>query len=266
MISDWLKQHSAAEKSFGRALRQHFAEQADRIAEAAENFPGLTPEAVAAIFSADDEHQQLMPLVIRNTGRLMIQGAIDEYEALGQRLSPSKSKVAEEIQAVLQEHLDAVPPRTRDRIRQHLQELAEQDYWRAIQSTVSDDLAGIIRQGIEAGSTPWQIAKAIRDQLGGFEARKRAMVIARTETTGSLNAGHVAAMEDLAEAQLLKGKQWLAIADDDVRQSHLDNDATTVQVAEAFNVGGFDAPHPGHWSLPARERVNCRCVVVGVVL
>lgn len=264
----WAKQVTAAERSFARALRGFFSEQANRIAsKLSENFPAaITPDATAAIFNAEAEHQKLMPLVQRNLGRLMIVGAVDEYEAVGERLSPSKSKLPSDIAEELDGDSEGLPPRTRDRIRLALDELSEQAYWRNIQTNVEADLAGILREGIDENLSHWAISKLIREELGGFEARKRAMRIARTEVAGSMNAGHVAAMEDLADAGLLAGKEWLAISDRDTRPDHLAVSGSVVAVRGNFSLGGFDCPYPGWWGLPAHQRVHCRCTTIGVVL
>ncbi|NOY42725.1 MAG: hypothetical protein GXP26_12930 [Planctomycetes bacterium] len=74
----------------------------------------------------------------------------------------------------------------------------------------------------------------IRDQLGGFAARKRAMKIARTETTGALNAGHEAAREDLYAAGLIVGKKWLTIDDNDVRAEHAALNSSVAAPREDF--------------------------------
>jgi hypothetical protein len=37
----------------------------------------------------------------------------------------------------------------------------------------------------------------------------------------------------------------------------------SIAVRESFIVGGHPAPYPGHWSLPAQERANCRCTHLG---
>ena len=46
----------------------------------------------------------------------------------------------------------------------------------------------------------------IREQLGGFDARKRAKKIARTETTMALNTGHENEREELIASGLVTGK------------------------------------------------------------
>ncbi len=266
----WLKQHSSSEQSFARALRRYFSDQAARIADAVADFGAIGPDQTAAVFRPDDEHGLLLPVVRRNVGGLMIRGATDELEVLDDLRAPEKTPDGPaddpgELDRLLAEELSGVPETTRLRIRSNLEELAEQDYWRQIQDETEADLVGIIRDSIEAGHTPHTMSVAIRDQLGGFEARRRAMKIARTETTGALNAGHLAMMEELDGSGLLAGKKWLAISDRRLRQTHADLNGSVVAVRGDFSVGGSLAPHPGHWSLPARERINCRCVVTSVV-
>ncbi len=34
---------------------------------------------------------------------------------------------------------------------------------------------------------------------------------------------------------------------------------TERQCGGDFSVGGSPAPYPGHWGLPAWQRINCRC-------
>jgi uncharacterized protein with gpF-like domain len=113
-------------------------------------------------------------------------------------------------------------------------------------------LADIIQDGWSQGFSAYKISMQIREQLGGYEARKRAYRIARTETTGAMNAGHVAQMQSLGSA--VQGKRWLAIDDKDLRETHSQANGQTVQGVDAsFNIGGFDAPYPGtsHCRLPS---------------
>ena len=91
----------------------------------------------------------------------------------------------------------------------------------------------------------------IRELLGGFDARKRAKKIARTETTMALNAGHEAEREELIASGLESGKQWLTIGDSEVRAKHAALSGNVVAPREDFSVGGSLARYPGHWSLIA---------------
>src|SRR5690348_14956662 len=88
--AEWLKQHGASERSFARALRAYFGEQAARVAREVADVHGLTPEMVALVFNADAEHAELMPVVRRNVAGLMIAGAQSQLEQL-ERRKPRKS-------------------------------------------------------------------------------------------------------------------------------------------------------------------------------
>jgi hypothetical protein len=258
-LQAWLRQHSAGEQSFARALARYFREQALRIADAWENFPGASPENLAAVFQPESEQEILRPILRRNLGALMVRGAQAELAAFeGRSKAPSASP--EEYAEYFDQQL---PPVTRDGIRAALDDLERQDYWQAIQSETERNLRAIIEQAILDKRSNNATAELIRAEMSGL-ARKRARKIARTETTGALNAGHLAAMQDLGDAGAIAGKEWIAVGDRDVRQTHADASGQRVPVRAPFRIGGYDAPHPGHWSLPARERIHCRCVVLSV--
>lgn len=257
LTAKWLKQHSAAERSFGRALHKYFAEQADRIAKAiGENFPGAlpSPDQLPLIFRADDEHARLMPIVRRNLSGIMIMGARAEQRA-ARHLTGSKAA---------DDALD-LPEITRQGIRRALDELEQQDYWLNIQSETETNLRAIIDQAVDDKLGNYQLGMLIREHLGGFAANKRSQRIARTETTGAMNAGHLAYDEELINEGIVTMKEWSSVLDDDCRESHAALDGTKVPARADFIVGSSPAPHPGHWSLPAKERVNCRCTVLSVL-
>ncbi len=66
-------------------------------------------------------------------------------------------------------------------------------------------------------------------------------------------------MDVLEAAGLPVIKTWTAVGDRDVRDSHAAMDGVQVRGKENFNLGGHLVPYPAHWSLPAQERVRCRC-------
>ncbi len=256
----WLKRHGSAERSFARALQAYFQEQASRIADAGENFPGLTPDAVAAIFQADAEHEILKPIIRRNLSRLMVQGAVDELAAVERRKDAKDASDPEDDFRDQQ-----LPQRTRDAIRAALDELEGQDYWQAIQAETKRNLTSIIEKGIADKLGNYAMGMLLRKELGGMASNKRAQKIARTEVTACLNAGHVASMEELADAGLIAGKQWNAIGDRDVRADHALLQNVVVPPRADFSVGGWAVPYPGHWGLPAEQRINCRCGVFSML-
>jgi hypothetical protein len=62
------------------------------------------------------------------------------------------------------------------------------------------------------------------------------------------------------------GREWLALLDNDTRPDHVDANGQVVGPGELFEVGGEEAPYPGHWSLSVEERVNCRCTILAASL
>ncbi len=260
---NWIKQHGASEKSFARALLSYFSEQADRIGKASENFPSLSPGQTAFIFQPEVEHELLMPIVKRNLAALMLSGAQVELQAVEDRTSSQKQP--DDADDILRQHIEGIPENVTQRIRASLDEMAEQPFWRAIQSETETNLADIIKESIEAGDSPHRMSVRIREQLGGFDARKRAKKIARTETTMALNSGHEAEREELVAEGLVSGKQWLTIGDSDVRAEHAALSGNVVAPRADFSVGSSLAPYPGHWGLPAGQRINCRCTTISVL-
>ena len=107
--------------------------------------------------------------------------------------------------------------------------------------------------------------------MGDDANRHRAAKIARTETTGALNAGHHATRQMLAEQGVVVGSEWLTIGDIDVRGnrpkdefSHVIMHEVKVKIGKDFNVSGEKAPYPGHHSLSAGNRIFCRCLLVSI--
>jgi SPP1 gp7 family putative phage head morphogenesis protein len=153
-----------------------------------------------------------------------------------------------------------LPEHVRKAIEKSLEDLARRDFWLDIQKLTNESLGNILKVGIEEGLNGEQLAKRINQALGG-QAKWRARAIARTETTNLYNSGHEAVFQTLGEDDLIIGKQWMTIIDDRTRPSHAKIDGEIVKPNEDFSIG---APYPGHPSLDAADRVNCRCTVISV--
>lgn len=130
----------------------------------------------------------------------------------------------------------------------------------------SDTTKGMIRaailQGEVNGKNRREIAKEIVKAAGGAVARRRAAVIAATETHSAANyaqreAGKVAAGDDSVE--------WVSAEDGRVRPTHSAADGQVIRDGEKFVVGDSRADYPGDPTLPAKERVRCRCTTAFVV-
>lgn len=97
-----------------------------------------------------------------------------------------------------------------------------------------------------------QAVRALDDDASTW--RRRATLIARTETTGAWNAGNLQA--GLVEGQQVK--MWLALSDDRTRDTHLEAAGQCVPIDGTFRVGDADMLAPGVAG-PVEEVANCRC-------
>lgn len=130
---------------------------------------------------------------------------------------------------------------------------------------LSNDLA----KGIEAGEGWFDLSVRVRGYLdqtaeGGFEALyDRAVRIARTETTGAVNASTLEAAR--LEAELLGielHKVWVSTMDPRTRPEHFAADGQRVPLDGEFEIGDARLAFPGDPNGPASQVVNCRCALV----
>lgn len=178
--------------------------------------------------------------------------------------------------------LIAIPPDAKAAMTDGIAETMGKDYWMAWEDTTRASVFQTITTGMDAHLNLLQIADAM-DDAWAFDY-KRAMLVARTECTGSLNAAHNAISHKLTEdpKSIVNGKEWLSIIDNDTRPAHraangqrvlkLSNGAWVVQDAEGNQIGTGDtfilgderARYPGDPNLSAANRCHCRCTQASV--
>jgi len=123
---------------------------------------------------------------------------------------------------------------------------------------IKETTINLIYQQIDDGlSKDWtmkEFQQAIID-TGVFSA-ERALRISRTVSTGACNHGQFVG----AQYSGAQYKIWSSAGFGE-RKSHREMDNTTIPINDYFNVDGSRAMYPGDNSLPAKERINCRCVL-----
>lgn len=139
-----------------------------------------------------------------------------------------------------------------------------QDYWQRINQTTRDDILGTLWRAIEDGLSIRDIATRIMEQHGAAYSRARAMLVARSEMTGAMSAGHVEAIrEAYADIPGIEpAKEWLSILGATTRPEHADADGQQVPLDDDFTVGGEACAHPGDVRLSAAMRCNCACAII----
>lgn len=112
--------------------------------------------------------------------------------------------------------------------------------------------------GLEAGEGIPKIVDRLKD-LPQFD-RVRAR---RTAITEILAANSRSQWEAYTQSPAVTGKTWKHSGSKAInpRKAHVQLSGTTIPVDEKFDVNGYPADHPRDKDLPAKERVECHCVM-----
>lgn len=135
-------------------------------------------------------------------------------------------------------------------------------------------IAAAVAEGAGLGESIPELAKRVSRVLSVTETEQwpnRAVVVARTETLGAMNAGRSDAFD--AVATDIGGdfeQMWLATDDSRTRKSHRDADGQRVPLGTPFTIGadpdlgldGVQMMRPGDPSAPAHEVIQCRCTTL----
>ena len=117
-------------------------------------------------------------------------------------------------------------------------------------------LSKLIGNAITNGETITDLAKRIMASDSAIFGERRAYMIARTEV---LSASSYANRQGAKAVGVPMDKKWIASSDKRTRDSHEKANGQTVDIDEYYTVGHAKAMYPGDPSLPAKERIDCRC-------
>jgi hypothetical protein len=136
---------------------------------------------------------------------------------------------------------------------------------REVTDTTKDIIRQVTLQALDEGLSMQDTAKRLREVWPDVSTI-RATRIARTEVaTAASYAGKEAAETFQAEAQIDVLKKWLATPDERTRETHVEAGAQpAIPMSESFVVGGYPCEAPLDITLPAHEKINCRCAVMYV--
>ena len=152
-------------------------------------------------------------------------------------------------------------------IMRELKNSFSQEYWGTISDTTKDDVITYLMQGIERG---WSIDKMASKMAEVFQgtgtyqyARMRARRIAITEVGNALNGARKEStaiiQQEIPQAGIRQ--MWMSILSDTTRDTHANLDGVPEDENGMWNLAGINIPWPAHYTLPAKERCNCRCTI-----
>lgn len=256
----WAKQHRQRERVYASELRNVLVEVGQDIARKIRD----DSDKMRALNSYDfsfllDRIKQVSESNIVETA---LTGAVTEWELSTPRRRDGE--VETDRMPVAWKAAGGLPDEISSAVARYTRDVLKQEYWTDLVTNLRASIAAAIQVGIERGDSGDQVADRVGRLLGNNGASIRSYRIARTETTGALNAGHAATRDRLAALGFIKSKQWLSILDSDTRPDHHKANGQTVDPNENFEVGGEPCDHPGDFTLSAAQRVNCRCHVISI--
>lgn len=277
-VKVWLKQHGEHERSLADDLEKLFAEQREdvvhRLVELLGDDKAARPKPQEGlselIFNPDEWEERFVEVCRPHLERSMLAGAAGVLSQVKSgKAAPSVDDLRVQLTSAVQGAIDT-----------ELETILTRPYWPEIQATTRAQLAATLSEGVTAGESLYELTVRIGDSptvpvpggadgvLGSASNTIRALNIARTETTGALNAGQFTQQEELFRDGVTDGMEWMTVIDQYARDSHVALNGKRAPgdfPVGRWSVGGYDAPYPGHHSLPAAERCNCRCTLSPVV-
>jgi HK97 family phage portal protein len=123
--------------------------------------------------------------------------------------------------------------------------------------TIKNQIQKELVESYQIGESIDKIADRIRNVFD--VAKSRALVIARTEIIGAANEGRAIAINRSG----FKEKEWFTALDEKVRDQHKAMHGKKIKVGTFWVFSdGTSLRHPGDYSGPAHQIIQCRCVEI----
>jgi hypothetical protein len=283
-----VKQFAETEGDLTRALSRFFRSQIKDVGRRLDDIDGSnarrfgwyqswakTPQQAEVlrelIYDPKEWREELINATFPALTKGMIEAVRSQLIIVG--ISPDKSTASEWVD---DEGIDLaevegigiateMPSWMRDAIEIQLRETFEQDYWQNILTTTGSDIEGFLRDGLQEGLSIKDLARIINRAFPTAYSMGRATLIARTESGNALNGARALAVdklrEELGDAGATIRKSWLSVLGNTTRDSHAALDGVPADEEGMWNLDGVRIPWPSHFSLPAKNRVNCQCTI-----
>jgi len=118
--------------------------------------------------------------------------------------------------------------------------------------TTKEQVRKQVAEGLDRQESYPELRDRLKENIEGIN-RKRANVIARTETVSAMGSARQKAALSLPFVML---KTWRSIHDKRTRHTHRSMDGEQARLTEPYSNGGM---YPGDPELIAKERIQCRC-------
>jgi HK97 family phage portal protein len=141
---------------------------------------------------------------------------------------------------------------------------------KGINATTKKKLRKVLSEAqFEGDSLAEKVKKLVAAVDSSFadDKKVRAVLIARTESCATINAGSL----ELYKSEGVNYKEWVSVQDDRTRDGHAVMDGVVIPSIDKFDVPGFDSvegaamSYAGDPTAPAGQVCNCRCTIAPYV-
>jgi HK97 family phage portal protein len=226
ILKNFLRQHKNLEQKFKKKIQNHFFLQMKKVLQLlTKEEKSLESEMIVQRINVlDEENKVLMKTITPFYKEIIEAGQQFALDNLGLERSLQLDE------ALLVQRVNKIT---------------------GINTTVWNQVKMNIHDGITNGDTIDQIAESIKDTYS--MAKKRSILIARTEVTAAMNAASLGEYEKEGVAKV----EWLTAKDEHVRESHVANGSVgPLPINSTF---------PSGEKYPGQSSPNCRCTLSPVV-
>lgn len=236
----FLQRHSTYEKRFADKVKALFADQEKRaLARLAESTKSLVRELDP--LDLLDEQKERVTFILEST-------------ALFELLAEAGGNSALE-QVGIETPFDFDNPEVRKAVAAMTIRFASE-----VNETTIAALRAQLQEGIAAGEGAAVLARRVKTVFAEATT-KRAVMIARTETTKGLNSGSFLGYIQAGVDKI----EWIATEDDRTRPAHDSADGQVIELPGKFLVDGEELQHPGDPAGSPENIVNCRCTIAAAI-
>lgn len=241
------------EKKVLKELRDIFAKEEKAVLAKVEKYAPRLLSIIAECRSKNHAKQ-----ILKNRSAIDDIAAMEEFAAEYERLKPYLLELYTDAGTQAAKGFGVtfeVNKLGLEKIANHLKKSID-----AILQTTSEAIRDALQEGFLEGEGIADLGSRIREIYDGM-SRHRAELIARTETVAPANDG---AVQGYKQAGVTK-KEWITTMDGHARDAHDVADGQVVGIDEPFIVDGEALAYPGADNGSAKNVINCRCAVAGIM-
>jgi hypothetical protein len=149
-----------------------------------------------------------------------------------------------------------IPDTIRKRVQSFVTGFLKMPLWgKMVDTVIKAARSAVMEGGLQKAKDVLTDPDKIKDRASG---------IASVESLAAVSGGRHVAYKYMVEKGFVRGRKWVTMHDDKVRSTHQHLDNKVAYGDSLFHCGDEYCSYPGDPTLSAKNRCNCRCVLVTI--